>query len=989
MKAKIQSSLIFLAALLLASVCYGQDRAAIRGTITDASGGVVAGTHVKLTSPSTGLHRETVSGATGGYEFSSLPVGSYEVQIAKEGFRSLAINDIVLQFAEIRTVDAQLVVGDASQRVEVAASLEGLNRANAEVSEVIDTTQMRELPISGRNWAELSLLANGAVNYGDGSQRSVRFNGHSLDDGNVTLDGIDATGVQEQTIKSDTRLAVAIDAISEFRVTTGVYTAESGSAAGAQINVVSKTGTNDYHGSAFYAVRNDALDARSPFDGSTLPPFTLNQFGASLGGAIVKNKAFFFTNFEGLEQHLGHSFVNFVPNAAFRASVLKQSPAMAPLVNPYPAGQLPIDDVSDQVTLVKNDQIREDSGLARFDYLFTDKDSMYVRYNIDNAYKEIPQDALGTREVVPVIPQNLAVQYQKLISPALINEVKFGWNRVNYHDWVYGTAPVSTGPSGFDGLSGNSLDTEVGTTLSFIDSVTKIAGRHTFKAGVDVRRVMLDNSGNTITTQSINYASNQDFINNVADSASYLQGEGIAQSRHTMYMGYVQDEFKVTPHLTLNLSLRYEFYSVVHEIHNHSAVVDIAGCGGFCPAGTPYYDPNTHDFGPRLGLAWAPAFLKGKTSIRTGYGIYYGQNQNDDFSDAAESYVPRYSWTSSDTPNLSFPLDSFVNPQSALYSPKAIDRHRKDGYYGNWDVMIQQELPSGFVAQVGYLGSEGHHLFSRSTINLIDPATGKRPLAQFSSFGLKSNQGNNNFNALQAQLQRRFKNGFMLQSNYMWSHGITDASIGAGESVSYQNMSCRACDRSNTNIDVRHYFTANAVYELPFGKGKPFARSGAAAAVLGGWELAGIASARTGLHVNITTSRKANVMLDGNTSGQRPNYVLGADIYASNQTIDNWFNPAAFSTPAKYTWGNLGRYIGSGPGALEFDTTLQRKFHVTEKVAVNLRATAYNLANHPIFSNPSGNSSSSSFGRITSIINDGATGSGAPRRIEFVLRTDF
>jgi hypothetical protein len=500
---------------------------------------------------------------------------------------------------------------------------------------------------------------------------------------------------------------------------------------------------------------------------------------------------------------------------------------------------------------------------------------------------------------------------------------------------------------------------------------------------------MLDNSGNTITTQSISYASNDDFINNVADSASYLQGEGIAQSRHTMYMGYAQDEFKVTPNLTFNLGLRYEFYSVVHEIHNHSAVVDITGCGGYCPPGTPYYSPNTTDFGPRVGLSWAPAFLHGKTTIRTGFGIYYGQNQNDDFSDAAESFVPRYSWTSSDTPNLSFPLDQFVNPKNALFSPKAIARDRKDGSYNNYDFMIQQDLGQGFIAQLGYLGSEGHHLFDKYTENLLDPVTRLRPLSQFSSFGEKANTGNNNFNALQAQIQRRFKNGFLLQSNYMWSHGITDASIGAGESVSFQDMSCRACDRSSTNIDVRHYFTTNAVYELPFGKGKPFARSGAAAAVLGGWELAGIASARTGLPVNITTSRKANVMLDGNTSGQRPNYVLGQSIYAANQTIDNWFNPAAFSTPAKYTWGNLGRYIGNGPGALEFDTTLQRKFRINEKFAFDLRATAYNLANHPIFANPSGNSSSSSFGRITSIINDGATGSGAPRRIEFMLRTDF
>jgi hypothetical protein len=987
---KIRAFLTLTMGLLLPLTLFGQDRAAIRGTITDPTGALVAGAHVELKSPGTGLTRESVTGGAGVYEFDSLPVGSYRLTIAQNGFRPVTVSEITLQYSEIRTVDEQLVVGAASDSVQVVASLEGLNRDNAEVGEVVDTKQMQELPISGRNWAELALLANGAVNYSDGSQRNVRFNGHSLDDGNVTLDGIDATGVQEQTMKSDTRLAVAIDAISEFRVTTAVYTAESGAAGGAQINVISKTGSNDLHGSAFYAVRNDALDSRSPFDGSSLPPFTLNQFGAGIGGPILKNKLFFFTNFEGLDQHLGYTLQNTVPDAAFRAQVLAASPAMAPLINPYPNGGTPIPGTTNNlVTLVKNDNIREDSGLERLDYRPTGNDSMYLRYNVDNAYADTPQDALGSHSVVPVIPQNIAAEYQRLFSPTLISEFKFGWNHVNYHNYSYGTAPVATSPASFDGLSSNSLDTEVGTTLSFIGNVTKIDGRHTFKAGIDIRRVMLDNSGNTITTQSIIYASDQDFINNAADSATYLQGEGIAHSRHTMYMGYAQDEFKITPRLTVNYGLRYEFYSVVHELDNHSAVVDINGCGGFCPPGTPYYSPNTKDFGPRLGIAWAPAVFKGKTTIRTGFGTYYGANQNDDFSDPAESFVPRYSLTSADFPALSFPLTAFLNPANQLYSPKAIARDRKDEYYENWDFMIQHDLGDGFVAQVGYVGSKGTHMFDRSTVNLIDPLTGKRPLAQFGAFGLKSNLGNDNFNALQAQLHRRFRNGLMLQSNYMWAHGITDASIGAGESVTFQNMSCRACDRSITNIDVRHYFTSNAIYELPFGKGKPFAQSGLGAAVLGGWELAGIATARTGLPVNITITRKTAALPDGNTSSQRPNYVAGQDIYAASQNTTDWFNPAAFATPASGTWGNLGRYAAFGPGAVEFDTSLQRRFKLTEGFKFDLRATAYNLANHPIYSNPSGNSSSSSFGRITSVINTGATGSGAPRRIEFMLRTQF
>jgi hypothetical protein len=209
-----------------------------------------------------------------------------------------------------------------------------------------------------------------------------------------------------------------------------------------------------------------------------------------------------------------------------------------------------------------------------------------------------------------------------------------------------------------------------------------------------------------------------------------------------------------------------------------------------------------------------------------------------------------------------------------------------------------------------------------------------RPLAAFGSFGYKTNDGNNNFNMLQASLQRRFTRGLLFQMNYMWPHGIADASIGSGEAVAIQNMGRHACDRSSTSIDVRHVMTMNAVYQLPFGKAKRFLNAGGAISqFVGGWELAGIASARTGLPVNITVSRTAAALLDGNTSGPRPNLVPGVPIYAVDQNIDNWFNPAAFSAPANLDWGNLGRYIANGPGAYEIDSSLQKRFHVTEHVA--------------------------------------------------------
>jgi hypothetical protein len=239
-----------------------------------------------------------------------------------------------------------------------------------------------------------------------------------LDDSNFTFDGVDSSGVQEQTQKADTRLNIALDSISEFRVSTGVYTAESGAAGGAQVNVISKSGTNSYHGSGFYALRNDALDARSPFDDPTtgLPPFTLNQFGGNFGGPIKQNKAFFYFNYEGLRQSLGQTFTNFVPNAAYRSQVLAKSPALKPIIDAFPTGGTPVDDITDEISLVATDRVTENAAMFRFDYVWSDKTTLYARYNVDHAYIDNPTDALGTHNVIPHVPTNFVLQLQHLFS---------------------------------------------------------------------------------------------------------------------------------------------------------------------------------------------------------------------------------------------------------------------------------------------------------------------------------------------------------------------------------------------------------------------------------------------------------------------------------------------------------------------------------------------------------------------------------------------
>ena len=483
---------------------------------------------------------------------------------------------------------------------------------------------------------------------------------------------------------------------------------------------------------------------------------------------------------------------------------------------------------------------------------------------------------------------------------------------------------------------------------------------------------------------TLTYTSPANFINNVADSISYNAQLPIGGNRRTFWMGFVQDEIKARPNLTLTLGVRYEYFSVMHEVRDRALVVDPLGCGGFCPVGTPYYAPDRNNFGPRVGVAWSPAFLKGKTTLRTGFGVYYGGNQNDDFSDPHESSAGRYSLSSAVVKNLSYPIEPFLGQlQSIGLAPKGIDRYRRDLYYENWDFDIQQQLPHSFVLSTAYTGSEGHKLFQSRATNLIDPATGKRPLTQFGQFGIKHNDANSNFNALQVSLLRSFTHGFLWQTQYQWSHGIADGSIGAGEGIAVENVSCRACDRSSTSFDVRHNFVASAVYQLPFGTGRHYLRHGMAGRLIGGWDLSGTGLARTGLPVNIVVTRSAANMLDGNAANQRPDLLPGASISpAGGQTINQWWNIAAFAVPAKNTWGNSGRFIARAPGFYEMNTALEKRFPVHESLSASFRAEAFNLLNHAILNAPPANiSTPATFGRIV--------GSSNPRKIQLMFRVEF
>jgi hypothetical protein len=974
------------------------NRANLNGTVTDPSGARIPDATVAVVAPDTGFTRQTTTGSSGIYSISSLPTGTYTLTVSGKGFKTFTMTGVDLSVGQTRTVDAQLNVGAPTTKVEVRGTAVALDSNDAEISTVIRSQQVEDIPINGRDWAILMTLAPGAVNLGASGQRDLRFVGRGIDDSNYTFDGIDATGIQEQSQKESVRLAIPLGSISEFRVASSVYTADQGGSAGAIISIVSKTGTNRFHGDAFEFLRNNVFDARGPFDTDVLP-FHLNQFGGSVGGPINKDRTFFFANYEGLRQSHSTTLIGFVPNAAYRNMVTATSPVLTPFLSSWPVGQTPVDDITDQYTTAGLDTAREDSGMFRLDHIFTNRTSIFGRMSIDDANYNSPMDSLGGRDNPLIRPSNYVIQLTHTFSPTIINELRGGINRSALHHYQNGTCPdssanglpgdVCVGVDPFDGPSNNQLDLEAGTTIDGYDDLTIVKGRHTIKMGIGVERHRLNNSDEVIANGGLSYASSDDFINNVVDSYSFVGELTPGGERRTYIMPYVQDTFKIRPNLTLNYGLRYEHYTVLTEAFGRQAVVEYS-CGGFCPPGTPLYSPYYKDFGPRLGLAWAPGGAKGKTVIRAGFGMYFSPNQMDDFTDGHESTGQRFDVSSADVPNLTWPVLPSELPAPS-YSPKAIDPNRKDGYFENWDFTIQRLLPGNFLGQVAYDGSEGHRIFSKKTQgNLINPLTGTRPLPEFGQYGWKSNLGNSNFHSLQVSLQRHLTNGWLWGTQYMWSHAMADIGYGAGDSESIQNMACFKCDYSNTDIDVRHSLSVNSVYQLPFGPGKHFLNGGGVAGkLLGGWQLSGIAAAMSGRALDITIKRSASVMLDGNNKSQRPDLVPGQSIYAAGQNINNWFNSAAFVKPADFTWGNLGRNVGRGPGYYEIDTALEKRTTINESMALDFRVEAFNLLNHPIYGDPGTSVSSSDFGLVTSQLNDGATGVGSSRRLQFMLRLDF
>ena len=1008
------------AVIILSEITFAQvDRSGISGTVIDSSGRLLPQAHVTVVENATGLRRETVSDSSGNYSIPQLPVGVYTVTFEHQGFKKLEFVDVEQVIGRTRTLDAALQVEGGEERISVSAASALMDRNTSAVTGLIERAQANELPLNGRNWSALTAFIPGAIDTGGSNQRTIRFAGRGLDDSNFTYDGVDATNIVNQTQRQWVRLAIPLDAIAEFRVDSLMATAEEGSTGGAQLDVTSPSGTNRFHGRLFGYLRNDFFDAPLPewaSNGEAQQPLRLNQFGGSLGGPIVRDKTFFFLASEAYRQNWGYPVSGDVPSQLLISTVPKTSPVYA-IVNGYPqAGQkailtpwTPANDPGDPnymdydlLTCACTQVVNESSAMLRLDQHFSAKTTGFMRFSYDRSVDTQPLSAAATDLQQKVsTPVNGALELLHVFSSRLVNEVKAGFNRSTSNQYNYSDSgiiyqiAISTGPGpGFVTENYNYASVYVGNSFSGADDLTWVHGRQTFKAGAEIRYIQMNQEYGQ--HGKITFSSVENLANNVVKKASLTGALPVNGLRKNDYFVYAQDDYKWRQNLTLNMGLRYTIFDLFDEKNGKANPFDFDTCGaqGFCGVGASFGHQNYGDVDPRVALAWTPR-KDGRTVIRGGFGIYHEDGQLDDQNLPAKNEVPSYSATGSSKAPLSYP----VTFGAGTISPNAEQRDRKDSYVEQWSFSAQRELPADFVGMVSYLGSHGVHLLETNVVNLIDPATG---IVQYPAFApaiaWRGSAGMSSYNGLSVAMRRSLARNLLVTANYMWSHEIDNGSNGSGDgdNLNPQNPLCQICDRASGAWDARHVINGNAVYQLPFGMGKPLLNQrGIASALAGNWELTTTALARTGFPVNVLMP-SSYIAPDGASGTQRPDLVPGVSLIPpGGRSVTEWINPAAFATPSG-EFGTAPRDLVRGPGNWQIDLGATKAISLKERGRLEFRSEFYNIFNHPQLGQPQSTfnpANPTGFGSIINTVNTVSpvtpVGSGTPREMQFALRLEF
>jgi Carboxypeptidase regulatory-like domain len=667
---------LFLVSSVALAASFGQTAVGrITGVVSDASGAVLSGVQVTSTNQKTGLQRTVISDEKGEYTVTPLEPSLYTLHAAPSGFAEAEAKNVSVQVGQESRHNIVLQPASVSSSITIdGGSLAQVDTSSARVGVNVSAREVAELPINGRQVSQLYLLAPGAVNSGSGNFDNIRFSGRSNQQNIIRFDGVEGSSIVDASpgnlngeSSSNFRLQQSPENVQEFRVDSSNYPAEYGTGTGGQVSFVTKSGTNEIHGSAFEYLRNDAMDARNFFSGATKDKLRLNQFGGSAGGALVKNKFFVFSSYEGLRQRTATPFVETTLSPLARSQAV---PSIQPLLGAFPSGGVPSSDPLLYIVNVNGPGfVNEDSFGIRFDYNINDKLRLYARYFRDQGKSSQTQNSTLSQYNQTAVPQNAVSNLNWIVTPTIVNEAKFGFNGVKERvSGKPGPSPNAdltgvtlnlSGSVALAGIAGQSGTAGIAVpsglirlsssfngrgapytnyTLSFIDSVSVVKGSHNFKFGVEFRPIRLYNDqlgGTTYTFNNVaSFLSNSPasvaFNGDLSAKSPFTGLSGNAELNQTYYIAYAQDERRLSPSLTMSYGLRYEYYSPLHEARNKNVVFDMNKGDIFPSYPGNWYASSKLNFGPRLGFAWSPVQLNNKTVVRVGAGYYYGPGQTED-----------------------------------------------------------------------------------------------------------------------------------------------------------------------------------------------------------------------------------------------------------------------------------------------------------------------------------------------------------------------
>ena len=984
---------LFLSLFSVCAVVSAQTSGSLTGVVFDASQSVIPGAKVLAENSATGQKREAKTNSGGRYTIPDLSIGRYKVSAEMTGFQTKVYAEVQIGVAQAANLDITLSTGTVSNTIEVTdntPALEGI------VGAEFNSKALTDLPINGRDYARFSLLTPGAVassNY----IAMLTFNGQQSIHNQFQIDGVDATRVDQPYMANGFErgarlLTGSLETIQEFRAQTSSYPAEFGRAAGTYVNIATKSGTNETHGSFLEFFRNNALDARNFFNTkpSTQAEFRYNDFGGNIGGHIRKDKTFYFLNYEGSRQRVGITGTGTVPSALLRSQVIATSPALAGVVGLFPIGTSSTSNtLIDSYTTTATSNVREDTGSIKIDHSFAANNTAYVRVNVNDSHVFGPlfgvtSSALGLQDFqnVPIRTSNVAIHDQHVFSPRLVNEFLTGmqrWGSKIISDEPYPNISI-TGLTASPGTRGRTKSNN--TSYQVSDSLSLTAGSHNYKAGFQLYRIQLDRQ--SINTTTLTYTSIQDFINNSPFSGSQSVGNPGTATRGYEYAAFAQDSWHLRPNLTLDYGLRWDYDAPPFDPGNHQQTFSLT-TNTLAPGGTALFNANKTNFSPRLGMGWQVAR---RLMIRAGYGIFYQAYAVGFGASIATNNLPgNTTLLRSQIPSLSYPLTPFLAQGSlALPSVTGYDPNRHDTYAHQWNYTMVYSVTQSMAFTAAYVGNHSLNLRRSENINLIVPSLGGRPIAGFSNINVEMNTGQGHYDGLQLNLQQRFTKGLQLGMSYAWGHSIDDVQDYGIYATNPQDNNNLKAEKGNSGDDVRHTMSYQLLYELPFGAGQKYMRSGFLSSVVGGWQLSSVGQVRSGIAETVLLG--VNTFGNGNLTNQRPNAVAGVSQYAANPNVNQWLNPAAYSLPAPGTFGNLGRNTFYGPHYAQEDVSLIKNQVFKERYRAQFRAEVFNFLNHPNFDLPQATFGTSTFGQTLNTF--GRTlGTGVSRQIQLALKFYF